>query len=184
MCRGEQVQAALDAVNPQLPHYKQVRAFCLRAEPFSIENGMLTANGKLKRDSDCGAHEERDRGHVSGEAGGIAVWAHGGRAGLGVQQFKGQALSWQVKGGVIELALHRDPCNELGSLSLAELEQFASALDDLEKDAHALIVHSELKSGFCAGADLRELYERSQTMEKVAGRPGRARFSGANSPVY
>jgi long-chain acyl-CoA synthetase len=46
----QQVQAALDAVNPQLPHYKQVRAFCLRPEPFSIENGMLTANGKLKRD--------------------------------------------------------------------------------------------------------------------------------------
>lgn len=48
--RGEQVQEALDAVNPQLPHYKQVRAFCLRSEPFSVENGMLTANGKLKRD--------------------------------------------------------------------------------------------------------------------------------------
>ncbi len=47
---GEQVQAALDAVNPQLPHYKQVRAFCVRSEPFSIENGMLTVNGKLKRD--------------------------------------------------------------------------------------------------------------------------------------
>jgi len=47
---GEQVQAALDAVNPGFPHYKQVRAFCLRPEPFSIENGMLTANGKLKRD--------------------------------------------------------------------------------------------------------------------------------------
>jgi long-chain acyl-CoA synthetase len=47
---GEQVQAALDAVNPQLPHYKQVRAFVVRPEPFSIENGMLTANGKLKRD--------------------------------------------------------------------------------------------------------------------------------------
>jgi long-chain acyl-CoA synthetase len=47
---GEQVQAALDAVNPHLPHYKQVRAFCLRVEPFSIDNGMLTANGKLKRD--------------------------------------------------------------------------------------------------------------------------------------
>jgi long-subunit acyl-CoA synthetase (AMP-forming) len=27
-----------------------VRAFFLRVEPFSIENGMLTANGKLKRD--------------------------------------------------------------------------------------------------------------------------------------
>lgn len=47
---GELVQAALDAVNPQLPHYKQVRAFCLRPEAFSVENGMLTANGKLKRD--------------------------------------------------------------------------------------------------------------------------------------
>jgi long-chain acyl-CoA synthetase len=47
---GEQVQAALDAVNPDLPHYKQVRAFHLRQEPFSIDNGMLTANGKLKRD--------------------------------------------------------------------------------------------------------------------------------------
>jgi long-chain acyl-CoA synthetase len=47
---GDEAQFALDAVNPQLPHYKQVRAFCLRAEPFSIDNGMLTANGKLKRD--------------------------------------------------------------------------------------------------------------------------------------
>jgi long-chain acyl-CoA synthetase len=45
-----QVRAALDAANPELPHYKQVRAFFIRTEPFSIENGMLTANGKLKRD--------------------------------------------------------------------------------------------------------------------------------------
>jgi len=45
-----EVQAALDIVNPQLPHYKQVRAFVVRNEPFSIDNGMLTANGKLRRD--------------------------------------------------------------------------------------------------------------------------------------
>jgi enoyl-CoA hydratase len=85
---------------------------------------------------------------------------------LGANQFQGQALSWQVQSGVIEVALHREPCNEVGSLSLGELEKFASALDQLEKDAHALILYSELKCGFCAGADLRELYERSQTMEK------------------
>ncbi|MBZ5721577.1 MAG: AMP-binding protein [Acidobacteriia bacterium] len=46
----EKVQAALDVVNAQLPHYKQVRAFHVHPEPFSIENGLLTANGKLKRD--------------------------------------------------------------------------------------------------------------------------------------
>jgi long-chain acyl-CoA synthetase len=46
----DQVQAVLDRINAQHPHYKQIRAFCVRKEPFSIENGMLTANGKLKRD--------------------------------------------------------------------------------------------------------------------------------------
>jgi long-chain acyl-CoA synthetase len=47
---AERVQSALDAVNPELPHYKQVRAFVVRDEAFSIESGMLTVNGKLKRD--------------------------------------------------------------------------------------------------------------------------------------
>ncbi len=47
---AEHVQSALDVVNPELPHYKQVRAFYVRSEAFSIESGMLTVNGKLKRD--------------------------------------------------------------------------------------------------------------------------------------
>jgi long-chain acyl-CoA synthetase len=47
----EHVQSALDAVNPGLPHYKQVRAFHVREEAFSTESGMLTMNGKLKRDA-------------------------------------------------------------------------------------------------------------------------------------
>jgi long-chain acyl-CoA synthetase len=46
----EQVQTALNEVNAGLPHYKQVRAFRIGIEAFTIENGMLTANGKLKRD--------------------------------------------------------------------------------------------------------------------------------------
>ncbi|HKI26669.1 MAG TPA: enoyl-CoA hydratase/isomerase family protein [Candidatus Sulfotelmatobacter sp.] len=85
---------------------------------------------------------------------------------------QGQTLSWQLQDGTIELALHREPCNEIGSASLTELEQFASALDGLEKDAHALIVHSEMKPGFCAGADLRELHQRSQAMEKAQAAGG------------
>jgi long-chain acyl-CoA synthetase len=47
---AEKTQAALDIVNPDLPHYKQVRAFHLVEEAFTIESGLLTANGKLKRD--------------------------------------------------------------------------------------------------------------------------------------
>ncbi len=83
-----------------------------------------------------------------------------------MDKFNGQAISWTVQAGVIELSLHRSPCNELGSLSLQELEDFAGSLSQLESSAHALIIYSELKSGFCAGADLRELYERSQKLEK------------------
>jgi long-chain acyl-CoA synthetase len=47
--KSERVQAALDAANAGLPHYKTIRAFHIVAEPLTIENGMLTANGKLKR---------------------------------------------------------------------------------------------------------------------------------------
>src|ERR1700687_4099364 len=43
------VQAVLDAVNPELPHYRQIRNFTLIQEAFTIENGLLTANGKLRR---------------------------------------------------------------------------------------------------------------------------------------
>jgi len=85
-----------------------------------------------------------------------------------MNQFRGQALSWTLKDGVVELALDREPCNEIGSLALAELEKFADALAGFVDAVHALIIYSQLKCGFCAGADLRELYERSRQMEKQA----------------
>ena len=90
--------------------------------------------------------------------------------------FSGQTLSWQIVNGAIELALHRDPCNEIGSLTLHELEKFATALPELGSHAHALIVHSTLKAGFSAGADLRELFQRGQAMEKSAARHGVREF--------
>jgi len=83
-----------------------------------------------------------------------------------MKEFKGQAISWQVVNGAIELALHREPCNEIGSGTLEELETFAAALPELARDAYALIVHSTIKAGFSAGADLRELYEGSRGMDK------------------
>jgi long-chain acyl-CoA synthetase len=47
---AQAVQSALDAVNPGLPHYRQIRNFALVRETLTPENGMLTANGKLRRD--------------------------------------------------------------------------------------------------------------------------------------
>jgi enoyl-CoA hydratase len=90
--------------------------------------------------------------------------------------FQGEALSWSVRDGVIELALRRAPCNEIGSLSLMELELFADALTGLARDSHAMIIYSEMPAGFCAGADLRELYERSQAMEKELALAGVREF--------
>jgi long-chain acyl-CoA synthetase len=48
---AEKAQAALDVVNGDLPHYRQVRAVHIIVEAFTIESGLLTANGKLKRDA-------------------------------------------------------------------------------------------------------------------------------------
>ena len=45
------VQAALDKVNPELPHYRQIRNFVILTETFAAENGLLTGNGKLRRDA-------------------------------------------------------------------------------------------------------------------------------------
>jgi len=83
-----------------------------------------------------------------------------------MDSFRGQALSWELRSGVVELSLHREPCNEIGSLTLDELERFVTVLDGLESEAHALIIYSEMKGGFCAGADLRELYNRSRELER------------------
>jgi long-subunit acyl-CoA synthetase (AMP-forming) len=38
-------------VNPELPHYRQIRNFAVVRDVFSPENGLLTANGKLRRDA-------------------------------------------------------------------------------------------------------------------------------------
>lgn len=45
----EQVELALEKMNSQLPHYQRIHAFHLSKEPFTIENGLLTPNGKLRR---------------------------------------------------------------------------------------------------------------------------------------
>jgi|SRR5882672_2778317 len=81
-----------------------------------------------------------------------------------MKSFQGATLSWELNDGCIEIALHREPCNEIGSQTLEELEKFVEAHETLKNEAHALIIHSRMKAGFCAGADLRELYLRAKEM--------------------
>jgi long-chain acyl-CoA synthetase len=52
------VQSALDELNANLPHYKQIRAFRILPEPFTQGNGMLTTMGKLKRDAISARHAD------------------------------------------------------------------------------------------------------------------------------
>jgi enoyl-CoA hydratase len=90
--------------------------------------------------------------------------------------FQGESLSWELNNGVVEMALHRDPCNEIGSSTLDDLERFAAAIESSKDEAHAVIIHSRLKCGFCAGADLRELYRRSQEVDGKAAVEGVREF--------
>lgn len=93
-----------------------------------------------------------------------------------MNSFTGKAISWSLREGVIELELHRAPANEIGTLALGELEQFVAALGNLRAEAGAVIIHSTLRAGFCAGADLRELYQGSLALEPKARLAGVREF--------
>ena len=43
------IQAAIDQVNADVPHYRKIKTFVRVDEAFTIENGLLTANQKLRR---------------------------------------------------------------------------------------------------------------------------------------
>jgi enoyl-CoA hydratase/carnithine racemase len=89
-----------------------------------------------------------------------------------MDEYKGKTLSWRLADGVVELALNRPPANEIGLAMLDDLERFVAALPAIELKASALILHSEQKAGFSAGADLRELYQEAQKMEASSAAKG------------
>ena len=44
-----------------------------------------------------------------------------------MKSFKGEALRWEWRDGILELTLDRAPANEIGTVMLGELERFAAA---------------------------------------------------------
>jgi enoyl-CoA hydratase len=93
-----------------------------------------------------------------------------------MDEYKGKALSWRLADGIVELGLNRAPANEIGLAMLEDLESFTSSLPALESKASALILYSEQKAGFSAGADLRELYERARKMDASSAAKGVREF--------
>lgn len=93
-----------------------------------------------------------------------------------MDEYKGKTLSWRLSDGVVELGLDRPPANEIGLAMLEDLERFVSSLPALEAKASAVILYSEQKAGFSAGADLRELYEQARKMDAQSAAKGVREF--------
>lgn len=93
-----------------------------------------------------------------------------------MRSFHGQALRWEVRDGALEVCLHREPLNEIGTTALNEIERLAQVVQDGALGARAVILHSD-RRGFCAGADLRELHagmvERASRLPSGSGWIGR-----------
>jgi enoyl-CoA hydratase/carnithine racemase len=83
-------------------------------------------------------------------------------------------ISWTLREGVYELELAREPCNEIGTTVLGELERFLDEVDT--ENASAVIVYSSVKGGFSAGADLRELYQGLLDAPEKQHEPGLRAF--------
>src|SRR6266478_182340 len=89
-----------------------------------------------------------------------------------MKHFAGKTLRWDWRDGLVELTLDHEPANEIGTKTLADLEKFAAAIPALAPETAACIISSARKQGFCAGADLRELYRAAEPLsekERLAG---------------
>jgi enoyl-CoA hydratase len=89
-----------------------------------------------------------------------------------MKEFRGKALRWEWRDGVVELTLDHSPLNEIGSVMLADLEEFAAAVKKLSAVTSACILTSGRQGGFCAGADLKELYRGALPLtrtKRIAG---------------
>ena len=82
--------------------------------------------------------------------------------------FDGKALRWSIVEGTLEVELHREPCNEIGSEALEELSRLANLIRQSAGGARALIFYSSVPKGFCAGADLVELYRGIESRSGLA----------------
>lgn len=88
------------------------------------------------------------------------------------KEFRGPALRWEWRDGVVELTLDFEPLNEIGTVMLVDLEKFVAAFEGLAPITSACVIASARPGGFCAGANLKELYQNALPLspkKRVAG---------------
>lgn len=75
----------------------------------------------------------------------------------------------ELKDGVLVATLRREPCNEIGMPMLEALEALVRRIESEQlrtvseaATLRAVVLHSGVRRGFCAGADLRELHHRNR----------------------
>jgi enoyl-CoA hydratase/carnithine racemase len=78
-----------------------------------------------------------------------------------VKVFRGKALRWEWRDGVIELTLDHQPLNEIGTVMLADLESFVAAFAGLAPITSSCVISSARPGGFSVGGDLKELYREA-----------------------
>jgi enoyl-CoA hydratase len=92
-----------------------------------------------------------------------------------MKEYRGKALRWAWRDGVVELTLDHEPLNEIGTVMLTDLETFAAAIPKLAANTSSCIITSARPAGFCAGADLKELYYGALPL------PAKKRVAGARA---
>jgi len=64
-----EINSQIERLNAALPHYRKIRMFHAVREALTIENGLLTATGKLKRDAIAARYaDEIERMYAKSEA--------------------------------------------------------------------------------------------------------------------
>lgn len=75
-------------------------------------------------------------------------------------------LTATLEGGVLDVRMHSGAANEIGRAFLEDLEALVAFFAGHE--VRAMVLGSDARRGFCAGADLREL-QRENAAQKAAG---------------
>ncbi len=91
-----------------------------------------------------------------------------------MKEFRGKALRWEWREGVVELTLDHEPLNEIGTVMLADLEKFAASIKKLASVTSACIITSARAGWLLRGGGSEGVVLPGRTAAESAARGGSA----------